>query len=99
MDQSCLFRENDRMTTGEPSLEEQLSEPIIRLLMASDGVAPDDLRRLCIAVRALRGNRPLTVRLICLERAPLRWPSGRFAVVRGVDQADMRKRLWKIPST
>ena len=56
MDQSCLFRENDRMT-GEPSLEEQLSEPIIRLLMASDlsepiirllmasdGVAPDDLR-------------------------------------------------------
>jgi hypothetical protein len=52
VDQSCLFRENDRMT-GEPSLEEQLSEPIIRLLMASDGVAPDDLRRLCIAVRAL----------------------------------------------
>ena len=43
MDQSCLFRENDRMT-GEPSLEEQLSVPIIRLLMASDGVAPDDLR-------------------------------------------------------
>jgi hypothetical protein len=38
---------------GEPSLEELLSEPIIRLLMASDGVAPDDLRRLCIAIRAM----------------------------------------------
>jgi hypothetical protein len=37
---------------GEPSIEELLSEPIVRLLMASDGVAPADLRRLCIAVRA-----------------------------------------------
>ena len=44
---------------GEPSLEELLSEPIIRLLMASDGVAPDDLRRLCIAIRAmLRAGSP-----------------------------------------
>ena len=38
--------------TGEPSLEELLSEPIVRLLMASDGVVLEELRRLCLSVGA-----------------------------------------------
>ena len=38
--------------TGEPTLEELLSEPIIRLLMDSDGVNPSDVRELCLSIRA-----------------------------------------------
>jgi hypothetical protein len=34
------------MLTGEPSLEEILSEPIIQLLMAADRVSLDELRAL-----------------------------------------------------
>jgi hypothetical protein len=42
--------------TREPTLDELLSEPIIRLLMDSDGVAPEEVRQLCLAVRrALQG--------------------------------------------
>jgi hypothetical protein len=42
--------------TGEPTLEEILSELIIRLLMDSDGVDPEEVRRLCHAVRANLGG-------------------------------------------
>lgn len=31
---------------GEPSLEDLLAEPIIRLLMRRDRVSPDEIRRL-----------------------------------------------------
>ncbi len=41
------------MTRGEPTLQELLSEPIVRLLMNSDGVKPEDLGELCRTVRAL----------------------------------------------
>jgi hypothetical protein len=35
---------------GEPDLEEVLNEPIVRLLMVSDGVDVEDLRRLIRSV-------------------------------------------------
>lgn len=40
------------MTHGEPTLDELLSEPIIRLLMDSDDVTPEEVRELCQTVRA-----------------------------------------------
>lgn len=36
--------------SGEPDLEEVLNDPIVRLLMASDGVEIEDLRRLISSV-------------------------------------------------
>ena len=41
------------MMRGEPTLEELLSEPIVRLLMRSDGISLAELVDLCRAVRAL----------------------------------------------
>ncbi|HEX2134569.1 MAG TPA: hypothetical protein VHG30_01505 [Microvirga sp.] len=41
------------MMRGEPTLEELLSEPIVRLLMRSDGISLGELVELCRAVRAL----------------------------------------------
>jgi hypothetical protein len=38
----------------EPSLEELLNEPIIRLLMARDGIEVETVRALLIAVAAAR---------------------------------------------
>lgn len=39
---SCAYPDTD--LTGEPTLDEILSEPIIRLIMSRDGVAEHDMR-------------------------------------------------------
>lgn len=39
------------MATGEPSVEELLAEPIMRRLMASDGVSIEELQQLLERVR------------------------------------------------
>ncbi len=45
------------MLNGEPSLQEMLAEPIVRLLMAADGLEPEDVVALMVqACRALRSR-------------------------------------------
>ena len=39
------------MMHGEPSLDELLEEPIVRLMMAADGVHINDLRALLLRIR------------------------------------------------
>lgn len=61
---SCGQRSNDeshmspaqRLTTGgiEPSLEEVLSDPIVRLVMRRDGLSPSDLRHVVATFRQSR---------------------------------------------
>jgi len=44
------------MLNGEPSLEEMLVEPIVQLLMAADGLKPEDVASMVQACRALRSR-------------------------------------------
>ncbi len=44
------------MLNGEPSLEEMLVEPIVRLLMAADGLKPEDVALMVQMCRALRSR-------------------------------------------
>jgi hypothetical protein len=54
------------LINGEPSLDEILNEPIIRLMMARDGVKPQSLRATLteIANRAVNRHRPAEPRAI-----------------------------------
>ena len=53
---------NERWISGELTLEDMLADPIVRLLMAHDGLTEDAVRSACEqAVRRLRsGGRDLT---------------------------------------
>ncbi len=44
------------MLNGEPSLEEMLVEPIVQLLMAADGLNPEDVASMVQGCRALRSR-------------------------------------------
>jgi hypothetical protein len=46
--------------TFELTIEQMLLEPIVRVLMARDGIAPDDIRRLLAETRAKVGSPPTT---------------------------------------
>lgn len=46
--------------TFEPTIEQMLMEPIVRVLMARDGIAPDDIRRLLAEARARVCSPPTT---------------------------------------
>jgi hypothetical protein len=46
--------------TFEPTIEQMLMEPIVRVLMARDGIAPDDIRRLLAEARAKVCSPPTT---------------------------------------
>ena len=57
------------MCRNEPRLEQLLADPLIRLMMSSDGVDEGDIRRLAIGA-ASRGARQDLVRTAASARGP-----------------------------
>lgn len=55
----------------EPTLEDLLGEPIIRQIMASDGVDADDIRLLMRIAAAREDSRSDGLQLACYARPPL----------------------------
>ena len=53
-----------RMTSLEPTIDEMLADPIVRLLMDHDGVGEEDLRRLIKSVgrRLMESAEPVPAR-------------------------------------
>ena len=48
---------NERWISGEATLDEMLADPIVRLLMARDGLSEESIREACTrAARRLRGR-------------------------------------------
>ena len=51
------MQSNERWISGEPTLDEMLADPIVRLLMACDGLNEESVRDACkLAAQRLRGR-------------------------------------------
>lgn len=51
------MQSKERWISGEPTLDEMLADPIVRLLMVYDGLNEEAVRDACeLAVRRLRGR-------------------------------------------